>query len=123
MACSVIPSSEDCVLGSQSISLMDSTFQSLDATTQAQYQQQHDALMAAFHSQYSFYSPWIPFNPYCCAVEEIGEQADALTLQMTNGAVKGPSVTPSGIQLPSGGQVTAGLVILGALALYLILEK
>ena len=122
-ACSVLPTSGDCDAGSQSINLMDATFQALPASSQAQYQQQHDALMTAFNANYSFYSSWIPLNPACCAVEQIGEQADALTSQMTGGAVKGPSVTPSGIPLPSLPDVTTLLIVAGVVAILIMSQK
>jgi hypothetical protein len=122
-ACSVIPSSQDCVVGSQSVNLMDQTYQALPAGSQAQYQQQHDALMTAFNAQYSSWMSWIPFNPSCCAVEQIGEQADNLTSQMTGGAVTGPSVTPSGIPLPSLPNVTTLLIVAGVLALLIMSKK
>ena len=64
----------------------------------------------------------------CATVYQIGIQADTLTNQMLSdhsmATVPGPTcLDQSAIGLPTGGQLTTGLVVLGALALFLVLGK
>jgi hypothetical protein len=63
----------------------------------------------------------------CATVYQIGIQADMLTNQMLAdhgmATVPGPTcLDQSAIGLPTGGQLTTGLVVLGALALFLLLR-
>ena len=129
--CSIIPSSQDCVVGADSVRTMDALYTSLDDATKAQFQQAHDSIMMAFNANYSSISSLIPFNPNCCAVEQIGESADALSSKMSGGAVTGPSASGAGgIQLPSlpnittaAGEIGLGVFAVAAVALYFFLKK
>jgi len=64
----------------------------------------------------------------CGTVFQIGIQADMLTNQMLtdNGQspVPGPTcLDATAVPLPTGGQITAGVFLLAALALFLVLKK
>lgn len=64
----------------------------------------------------------------CGTVFQIGIQADMLTNKMLSDAgmatVPGPTcLDATAIGLPTGGQLTAGVVVLGAVALFLLLRK
>lgn len=60
----------------------------------------------------SFYADWIPFNPTCCTIEEIGAGADVLTNQMLQSV--GASAVP---HPPAGGTDWLSVAIIGGLAL------
>lgn len=69
----------------------------------------------AFEDSYSVFSEWIPFNPACCAIKDLGNQADRITTQMLTAAGvalpgTGPGSQPPAIDLDA-------MVMLGALAL------
>jgi hypothetical protein len=99
-----------CDSGSASVSQMDALYQQLGQPSQ--YQQAHDAIMASYNQSYSWYSDLIPFNPDCCTLQQIGQQADALSSQMSGGTIgAGPSTQGQGMSLTT-------ILVLGA-ALYL----
>jgi hypothetical protein len=87
-----------CDSGAASVAAMDSLFQSLGSPSQ--FQSQHDQIMGAFNQTYSWYSGLIPFNPNCCSVQQIGQQADALTVAM-GGASNGPATQAQGMSITS----------------------
>lgn len=70
-----------------------------------------------FEDNYSMFSVWIPFNPYCCTIEEIGRQADQLTIDMQN-SVGVSVVEPTPRPVDSlDTMVTLGMLALGAVIL------
>ena len=83
----------DCAAGAASIRQMDSVYQSAGPDTQATFQSAHDGIMASFNQSYSWYSEWIPFNPGCCGILQLGAQADQLTVQIQR-ALGQTSITP-----------------------------
>src|SRR5262245_44754261 len=81
------------------------------------------SLEEAFDAAYSFYDPMIPFNPKCCAILDIGYQADRVTADMraSVGAAPtgpGPSTQPgvSGDSLVTRGIVAAVALSAGNVA-------
>ena len=56
------------------------------------YKPSVDTLQAEFDASYSIWSMFIPWNPECCKVQDIGNQAEALTNQM---------LAYVGVQLPN----------------------
>ena len=104
----LICTSAQCVTGADSVHAMDNYFQVLDPGTQASYKQQHDAIMAQFDAAYSWYSPYIPFNPGCCTVLTIGQAADALLCRMEGGV---GCVSPSS---GDGSLSLSGMIVLAA---------
>jgi hypothetical protein len=63
----------------------------------------------------SWYATWIPFNPVCCSIDDIGNQAVQLTNDMLS------SVGAAGVPVPPASTdwgsviVIAGIVILAAI--------
>lgn len=100
-----------CDAGEASVSQMDIVFRSLPAGLQNQFRSTHDNIMDNLASVASWYSDWIPFNPNCCTIQEIGQQADNLThqMQVANGQV------PSGPLSDPGGMSLTSMVVLGVL--------
>lgn len=118
MQCAIDPNTEDCNLGAAAVQSMDSVFQSAPATVQASYQSAHDDIMGQFNANYSWYSSWIPFNPTCSVVCNIGTQAEQLQqqIQRAMGQNPTPAGSPGGFDIGS----TVNLLIIGAV-LYLAL--
>jgi hypothetical protein len=89
-----------------------------------QFRDSVQSLYNAFLDNYSSVSEWIPFNTSCCAVKDIGAQADYVTGQMLKsvGAAPlgpGPGTTPPPIDagsIMSLIMVVVGAVVLGQLA-------
>lgn len=73
------------------------------------------SIRASLDAVDSIYADWIPFNPTCCTIEEIGSQADLLTNQMLQ------SVGASGVPAPPpAGTDWFSIALLGGLALVAI---
>jgi hypothetical protein len=100
----------ECTTGANSVTAMDSYFQSLDPGSQATFKARRDAIMAQFNAAYSWYSPYIPFNPACCDVLTIGQAADGLLCQMEGGV---GCVSPSS---GDGSMSLSTMIVLGAVA-------
>ena len=127
-----IPTAADCDAGQASVLEMDSVFQSLSSDLQAQYRGAHDAIMNAYNGEWYWGINWIPFNPQCGTMQELGNQADALTAQMQSAAgqvpvgVGGPATQASQSSILSGligGQGTTLLIVGGLVVAYLVLKK
>lgn len=106
----IVCTTPQCDAGAAAVNAMDSFYQSLDPGTQASYKQQHDSIMTAFNSAYSWYSSYIPFNPTCCTVQQIGQQADALLCTMQGGTGCVPLASGS------GGMSLTSMIVIGAVA-------
>src|SRR5262252_8383947 len=81
----MICTSTMCADGRVSVQNMRSTFDSLVSNTdfnRSYYEPTVLAIEKSFHDNYSVFSEWVPFNPSCCAVKDIGAQADEVTHQM-----------------------------------------
>jgi hypothetical protein len=116
---SVICTTVMCSEGKARVSEMRRVFNILSGNpsfNQAKYEPSVLAIEQAFDDQYSLFSEWIPFNPACCAIKDIGAQADALTLQMQSAAGVGTTPLPvsEGFNLDT-------VVTLGGLALAAVL--
>lgn len=68
-----------------------------------------EAIQAALDANDSWYADWIPFNPTCCTIAGIGEQAEVLTTQML------ASVGAATLPAPPKGTDWASLVVIGGL--------
>jgi len=108
-----ICASGDCQIGKSSVEQMGKTFNVLLQNPnfdRVQFEQQIIAIEQTFEDTYAFYSPYIPFNPTCCAVLEIGKQADSVTAAMLRSVglqtLPGPSQTGAG----SDGLITLAIV-------------
>lgn len=106
----MICTSAQCVTGANSVTAMDEYFKAMDPASQATFKARHDAIMAQFDAAYSWYSPYIPFNPACCDVQTIGLAADRLLCEMAGGS---DCVSPSA---GSGEMSLQGMIVLGAVA-------
>lgn len=115
-----ICTSGDCDTGAANVNQMDSVYQSADPNTQAQFQSAHDGIMATFNQIYSWYSDLIPFNPNCCAVDQLGTQAAQLTIQMQTAMGQAPVTAPP---VSSSGLGSWILPIGIGLGLWLLLRK
>jgi hypothetical protein len=113
-----------CAQGRVSVQQMRTTFDSLASSNsnfnRSYYEPTVISIEQAFHDNYSVFSEWVPFNPTCCAVQNIGQQADSLTHDMLQsvGAETPPVAGPSSGKPPID---INGLITLGALALGAIL--
>jgi len=90
-----------CESAQASVNQMVETFASLSADTSfdtSRFKPTVDSIKASFDAEWSWYDPYIPFNPACCTLEKIGQQADILTNQMLSSVgadpVTGPSTGP-----------------------------
>lgn len=124
-----ICASGDCQVGKASVDQMGKTFNVLLSTPgfdRAHFEPLVLSIEQTFDETYAFYSPYIPFNPTCCAVLELGKQADKINNDMlaSVGAETlpggGPSTTPGGgvdmQSLVTLGMIVAGAVIIGNVA-------
>ena len=112
LADSAVCTTPMCDSGSASVSEMDNVYQSLPIDTQSRFQSAHDSIMASYNANYSFYDDWIPFNPVCCTLQQIGQQADTLTNQMQLALGQVPTAPGPGTQ--SQGMSLQSMIILGA---------
>ena len=93
---SIICTSPMCVDGKASVDTMDRTYNVLIGNprfNRSHFEPIVTALDESFDEQYSFYSSYIPFNPACCAIKDIGAQADKVTndmLESVGAATAGP---------------------------------
>lgn len=110
-----------CSQGRASVQEMRNTFDTLSQNpdfTKWYFEPTVISIEKAFQDSYSVFSEWIPFNPSCCAIKDIGAQADDLTIKMlaaahAAGITTGPGSTAPPIQLPDVALwIVAGLVVL-----------
>lgn len=104
-----------CTTGEAQVQQMDAVFQSADANTQAQFQSAHDAIMASYNETYGMLTNYIPFNPDCCTLADLGNQAVTLQNQMLS------AMGQQGTQLQPSAGLPLGTLILLAGAGYLLL--
>lgn len=105
----------DCDTGQASILQMDGVFQSLPANLQYSFQSAHDSIMQAYNNTWYTGINWIPFNPSCCTIQDLGTQADALTVAMQTAMGQTPvhPLTPQGMSM-------SGLIVLGIIGFLLV---
>lgn len=109
-----------CSQGKASVETMRHTFDTLSNEInfdRYHYESAVSAIEQAFQDNYGMFSQWIPFNPACCAIKDLGLQAEHLTADMLQsmrmaGTGPGPSNTPPVID--SGSLITLGMLALGA---------
>lgn len=106
----IVCTTPQCTDGEAQVTQMDSVFQNAPANIQAQFQSAHDAIMSSYNSVYGAFTNYIPFNPDCCTIGDLGTQAVALQNQML------VSMGQQGTQLqPSAGlPLTTILLLAGA---------
>jgi hypothetical protein len=123
----IICTTGDCAAGRQSITEMDDAYKAADPSIQSQFQISHDALLKSFSDNYSWYSEWIPFNPACCGIVDLGAQADTLSAQIAKASNQqspggGPS-TSTGWDLSAiFGSFSLGAVAAVGVGLYLLMK-
>ena len=117
MLADAVCTTPQCTTGEAQIQEMDATFQSAPANVQAQFQGAHDAIMSSYNSIYGVLTNYIPFNPDCCTIGDLGTQAQALEAQILSamGQSTGTPLTP-GQGLP----LTTILILVGAGYLLLV---
>jgi len=74
-----------CSQGRASVEQMQATFDSLKTNPQfnvGSFEPTVLSIKQSFDASYSVIDEWIPFNPNCCAIKDIGAQADLLTSRM-----------------------------------------
>lgn len=112
-----------CAQGRASVQEMRNTFDGLAEDSRfdrGYYEPTVVAIEHSFNDLWSVFSELIPFNPSCCAIKDLGSQADALTKEMltsVGGAVPigGPGSQAPPLQLDQ--MVTLGMLALGAIVL------
>lgn len=111
----------DCEKGRISIQEMRTTFNALSGNPDfdsVKFRSAVESLEALYAQNTSFFSEWIPFNPNCCAVADIGVQADTLTtrmLQSVGAAPLTPPASAAGFDLNS--LMALGGILLGVMFL------
>lgn len=114
----VVCTSAMCAQGKASVSEMRRVFNILSGNpsfNRAKFEPSVLSIEQTFDEQYNILSEWIPFNPACCSIKDLGSQADRLTAQMQTAA--GAASTPGGPGTSAPGIDLDSLVTLGALAL------
>jgi hypothetical protein len=112
-----------CSAGRASIEEMDAVYNSLESTLQPRFQSAHDSILSTYQQYWVSVDEWIPFNPECCAIQQLGYQADSLTSQMqqasgqvSSGPGPGTQAQPtdwlSGLFGPSGKWMVLGGILL-----------
>lgn len=108
-----------CDSGHSSVMQMDSVYLGLDPEIRNQFQSSHDAILNTLNNTYSWYSTWIPFNPDCCSMQTLGQQAEQLTAQMQ--AAAGAVTLGLGPAGDSGSGLSLGAMVALGVAGYLAL--
>lgn len=115
MASTVCATSLMCKKGRSAVEQMSHTFDYLRDNNQgfnaAAFEPTVRSIESEFNAIYSFYTEWIPFNPDCCTIEDIGINADAITNQML-ASVGAAGVPPPPPQTDWGTVIIVGGVIL-----------
>lgn len=113
-----------CTAGRASVEQMDSVYQA-NASNLQSFQSAHDAILSTFQSYWITIDEWIPFNPECCAIQQLGAQADQLTMQMQQALGQNPVSAGPGSQSQSPdwlsglfGASGKWVLIFGVLALF-----
>src|SRR5262249_43112152 len=119
---SMICTSAMCAQGRVSVQEMRSTFDELskrDDFNRGYFEPTVTEIERSYNDSYSIFSEWIPFNPECCAIKDIGSQADSITAAMlTSVHVQAPVPGPASQKPPLD---IDNLMTLGALVLGVIL--
>lgn len=104
-----------CAEGRAAVQQMMGTFTYLSNNPQfpkARFEATVHSIESAFDDQYTMFSEWIPFNPACCAIVDIGKSADNLTNQMLQSvAAVGLPPKPKLPVDPVSGALTLGTVL------------
>jgi len=82
-----------CIQGKASVDTMNRTFNILLGNSlfnRARFETSVTAIGQAFEDAYAFYSPYIPFNPACCGIKDLGAQADRVTAEMLSSVGAAP---------------------------------
>lgn len=114
-----ICASGDCQIGKASVEQMGKTFNVLLQNPnfdRMKFESQVIATEQTFEDAYAFWSPYIPFNPTCCAVLEIGKQADGITAAMLRSMGMNTLPGPSDRQTGAGADSLMILAIVAGLA-------
>lgn len=104
-----------CKDGRAAVERMNWTYQYLDDQYQnfnpATYQATVESIRSSLAAVDSWYADWIPFNPTCCTIADIGAQADVITNQML-ASVGAANIPPPPPQTNWGTIVVVGGVVL-----------
>lgn len=101
-----------CQAAENAVQQMDSVYQA-NVASLTNYQSSHDTIMSSYNANYSSLEDYIPFNPNCCTMQTIGQQAYDLMIQMQTALGQNPT--------PGGGNTLGitGYIVLAAVG-YLI---
>lgn len=106
-----------CAQGKASVQTMERTFNVLIGNpnfNRGRFEPTVTAIEQSFDVEYSFYSEYIPFNPACCAIKDLGAQADKLTNDMLASVGAQPTAPgPGSTQPPISGDSISGILMLG----------
>lgn len=116
----VICTSAMCQQGKASVDTMERTFNVLLGNplfNRAHFEPTVTSLEQSFQDQWHFYTPYIPFNPACCAIQDIGQQADDLTNAMlASVGAESTGTGPSQQKPPINFDTATTLITLGIVA-------
>jgi len=87
-----------------------------DGAFVARFKPSVDSIQQAFDDNYSVFSEWIPFNPTCCALQDIGNQAEDMNNQMLSYVGAAP-ITPTPKPMDINSLLLVGGVIVGLIVL------
>jgi len=114
----LVCTSVGCTEGRAAVARMLATFADLQANYPAfkasSFAAPVQTIKDSLDAEDSWYATWIPFNPTCCVIADLGVQADALTNQMLNSV--GASPLP---ELPAPTD-WASVVLIGGVILLLV---
>jgi len=99
---SLVCTSGECAQGRTSIEEMTATFAQLQSASgfdPSHFEQTVTEIQNTYRNNFSWIDEWIPFNPQCCALKDLGSQADTVTAAMlasvgSQNPGKGPGSTP-----------------------------
>lgn len=110
-----------CEAGALSVAQMQETFNDLTFDPQfdrARYEPTVESIAGAYAAQASWYDVYIPFNPICCSIQSLGQQADSLTREMLLSV--GAEPTGPGPSTPSSGFDMSSLMLLAGMTLLVV---
>lgn len=114
----ILPSATNCDSGQALITQMDGIYQSAPADIQGQFQAAHDVIMSQYNADWYTGINYIPFNPQCYAIQDLGTQALALSNKMLVAMGQLPLTDPNAIDWTSIA-VIAVVVVVG----FMFVEK
>lgn len=130
---SVLCSTPMCAQGRTSVQEMRNMFDTLVSAytdfDRSRFEPTVVGIERSFNDAYSVFSEYVPFNPTCCTIQQIGAQADSVTAQMLKSvsavspSVPGPATASPGFSLPDFSSMGTGAFLALAVVAVLMFYK